>query len=132
MAYCVKVHELIEKPFRVVRGVSTGIGVLDGGPHPPRGRFWGFSRPLVLMDFHRASAKEKRIRLVCEKFIIFPLFHTDNISTESLLNAVLKMYFVMRSKLAFTKNMLTFNSDFTKKSRLAATLLRKRHHSVAG
>jgi len=33
----------------------------------------------------------------------------------------LKMYFVTRSKLAFTRSMLKCNSDFTKKSCLAAT-----------
>jgi len=38
----------------------------------------------------------------------------DSISTESLLNAVLKIYFVMRSKLAFMRNLLTCKSDFRK------------------
>ena len=58
-------------------------------------------------------------------------FHTNNILTESLLNAVFKMYFVAISKLSFTRNLLKCVGDFTKKSRLAATLLRKRRHSVA-
>ena len=37
---CAKVREPIELPFGVVSGVGPVIGVLDGGPHPPReGRF---------------------------------------------------------------------------------------------
>jgi len=32
------VRELIELSFGVVSEVGPGIGVLDGGPHPPIGR----------------------------------------------------------------------------------------------
>jgi len=34
------------------------------------------------------------------------------------------MYFVTRSNVAFTRNLLKHNSDFTKKSLLAVTLMR--------
>jgi len=45
----------------------------------------------------------------------------------------LKMYFVIRSKLAFTRNLLQRrpNSNFTKKSRLAATLQHSLSHRAA-
>ena len=48
-------------------------------------------------------------------------FRTDNMSTESYLFFFLEMYFVTRSKLAFTRNLLKCNNDFMKKSRLSAT-----------
>jgi len=32
---CAKLHESIEMPFVVVSEVGLGMGVLDGGPHPP-------------------------------------------------------------------------------------------------
>ena len=54
--------------------------------------------------------KQKCIRLVREKLTIFPCGQFT--PTESLLNAVLKMYFVTRSTLAFTRNLQKCNSDY--------------------
>jgi len=52
----------------------------------------------------------------CEKLAILPY-------AELLLNAVFKIYFGTRSKLAFTRNLQKCNSEFMKKSRVAAPLL---------
>jgi len=68
---------------------------------------------------HRQNRNELNL---CVKRLQY--FRVDNMSTESLLNT--------RSKLALTRNLLKCNSDFTKKSHLAANLLRKHRYSVAG
>jgi len=72
----VKVHEVIELLFWVVSGVSPGTAVLDGNLNG-KGRFFGrgvkrFSRPLVWMVFWSSFVTEKWIRLMHQKFIIFP------------------------------------------------------------
>ena len=66
-------------PFGVLSGIGSGIGVfvLDGGPHAttPRGKgvgSGGFSDPLVWMAFLSDFLKKKCIRIVRDKFIIFP------------------------------------------------------------
>ena len=72
-------REAIELPFGVMSGVGPGIGVLDRSPHPQgKGRFWEFSGRLVLMAFLSSFVTEKCIRLVGEKFIIFPFVQYIN------------------------------------------------------
>jgi len=46
---CTKVRELIKLSFRVVSGISRGMGILDG-VHVPKGkgRFWKFFGPTGL------------------------------------------------------------------------------------
>ena len=71
---CVEVHEPIELSFGVVNGISQRMGVLDGGRGAARGKWrvqevLGSFLPLL---FKWCIVKQKCIRLVCEKLIIFP------------------------------------------------------------
>jgi len=59
--------------FGVISGVGQGMGVLDEGPHPKgKGRFRRFLFPIGLNGVLGVFLKQKCIRLVCEKLIIFP------------------------------------------------------------
>jgi len=64
------------------------------------------------MAFLSQLGTEKRIRLVCEKLTIFPYRQCTSL-TDSLFNVVLKIYFVTRLKLAFTRNLQKYNTEFT-------------------
>jgi len=109
---CAKVREPVELLFRVVSGLGQDIGVLDGVHVPQREgevlgeRFAWHFECILKTKMYLTAFPYKQYRPINE-IVIF-----------------LAMYFVTRSKLAFTRNLLKCNSDFTKKSRLAATLPR--------
>jgi len=71
------------------------------------------------MAFLSAFLKEKCIQLMHEKFIVLPC--GEYITGNVVYIFFLKMYFVTKSKLAFTRNMRKCNCDFMKKPCLAAT-----------
>jgi len=103
----------------VVSRVGSGIGALDEGPLPKgKGRFWEFFFRIGLNGVFECIFKQKCIRLVHEKLTIFPYQHFINgiVTYSSFLK-----YTLLR-ELAFTSNLLKCNSDFMKKSRLAATV----------
>ena len=64
------------------------------------------------MMFLSAFVIEKCIRLVRENFLIFRYGQYVN---GIAVKCGLKMYFVTRSKLSFTRNLKKCNSNFTKK-----------------
>jgi len=76
---------------------------------------------IVQMAFLSELGTEKRIRLVCEKLTIFP--YGQCILTDSLFNVVLKIHFVTRVKLTFTRNLQKHNIEFTTKSRVIYDIL---------
>ena len=71
-----------ELRFGVVRAVSRGIAVLDGGPRHARGRegFVGFLFLIFTMGNAIGSPTVKCFRFVCENLTIFP---SANVSLES-------------------------------------------------
>ena len=108
-------------PFAVLIGVGRAMGVLGGGLRTPRGR-----RGLGFFLYHWFE-----LRFECmfkTEMYSAHAWNVCNISVRTIywwnryLFFFLKMYFVPRSTLAFTRNMLKCNSDFTTKSRIAATL----------
>jgi len=111
---CAKLRESIEMPFSVVIMVDRGYGV-----HIPngKGRFWRFFA-VGLNGIFGCTFKTEMYPTRAQKVY--------NISVWAIHQFILlfKMYFVTRSKSAFTRNVLKCNGDFTKKLRLAATLTR--------
>jgi len=101
-------------PFGVVNGVGfIRDGCIRWGPHPQGKReVLGFFSPIGLNDVLECILKTE-MYLTCES-------KADNISVRTVyqrnryLFFFLIMYFVTRSKLAFRKNLLKCNSDFTK------------------
>ena len=113
-------------------GVCSGgsVGSKDEagrrGYRSPHGKWQFFGGGLSLIGLNGILSvflKHKCIPLVREKINNISVW-IINISTESLLNAVFKMYFVTRSRLAFTRNLLKCNIDFRKKLRVTAILQR--------
>jgi len=82
------------------------MGVLDG-VHVPQGKgifFVGVSPHWFEFRFLSVFLKQKCIRLVREKLTVFP--YGQYIIQNRYLFLFLKMYFVTRSKFAFTRNLL--------------------------
>jgi len=101
---CVKVCEAIELSFGIMSGVGSGNGIRWGPHHAKRrGGFRGFSVTLVWRVFLSSFVREKCIRLVHEKFIIFPFrqYTNGNIVYWSVLRCSL-----LRDRNSFMRNLL--------------------------